>query len=152
MQYEFLDNARALECMGVYLVFFVLQLLPLIGHQGYVSDMLLFQAQCIVPVDNILPPPCIAPTPPPENVFHNGYIFYDNKYFLITKITEKEFSSIIFIYLLIYLYIYSFIHSFPHSVSYLRHNQLQRLLSSELVTFLVYTGERLAKAIDRGTL
>ena len=58
------------------------------------------------------PPPVYHPHTSPWNVFHNGYIFDDNKYFLITKITEKEFTSIIFIYFLIYTFIHSFISTF----------------------------------------
>ena len=77
---------------------------------------------------------------PPKRYFTIDIYF--TIYFLIITITEKEFSLITFIYL--------FIYQIQHSVSYLRRNQLQRLLSSELFTILEYTA--IITAIDRGTL
>ena len=76
---------------------------------------------------------------PPKRYFTIDIYF--TIYFLITTITEKELSQSTL-----------FIQSFPHSVSYLRQNQLQRLLSSELFTILEYTAERLATAIGRNTM
>ena len=73
---------------------------------GCRSEMLLFQPQCIVPVDNTPPSPCINPTPPPEKVFHNRYIFYDilpdnNNH-------RKRVESINFIYLVISTFCFVF--------------------------------------------
>ena len=59
---------------------------------GCRSEMLLFQPQCIVPVDNTPPPPRVStPHLPPKRYFTIDIYF--TIYFLITTITEKELSQ-----------------------------------------------------------